>query len=232
MSNLYTIQKYFGTIDNFSNHEEVLIHILQVYLNSFPIKDAYLLRYSPIGFVAEGIIYLNESEGIHIGEIREEIRSFPIIYSAIVDKKAKFCTGMDYLKNISIKYVVASKHNKLLIVPIFIGPYVFGYICSTHFEKDIEMSNTLLDDLTSFGNMVGQLLIQSNGKSSKGVSLSKRELEVMMQVANGDSTKEIAYNMDLSELTINQYVKSAIKKLKAKNRSHAINLLYQQGIIL
>ena len=231
MSNLYTIQKHFDTIDDFSNHEELLIHILQVYLNSFPIKDAYLLRYSPIGFVAEGIIYLNESGGIHIGEIREEIRSFPIIYSAIVDKKAKFCTGMDYLKNISIKYVVASKHNKLLIVPIFIGPYVFGYICSTHFEEDIEISDKLLDDLTSFGNTVGHLLIQSNGKN-KDVSLSKRELEVMMQVANGDSTKEIANIMDLSELTINQYVKSAIKKLKAKNRSHAINLLYQQGIIL
>ncbi|MFJ7888771.1 LuxR C-terminal-related transcriptional regulator [Lysinibacillus xylanilyticus] len=54
----------------------------------------------------------------------------------------------------------------------------------------------------------------------------------MMQVANRDSTKEIANIMDLSELTINQYVKSAIKKLKAKNRSHAINLLYQHGIIL
>ncbi|MGY3190198.1 LuxR C-terminal-related transcriptional regulator [Lysinibacillus sp. TE18511] len=37
--------------------------------------------------------------------------------------------------------------------------------------------------------------------------------------------------MDLSESTINQYVKSSIKKLKAKNRSHAISLLYQQGIL-
>lgn len=41
---------------------------------------------------------MNESGGSHIGEIREEIRSFPIIYAAIEDKKAKFCTGMDYLK--------------------------------------------------------------------------------------------------------------------------------------
>ncbi|QPQ29783.1 helix-turn-helix transcriptional regulator [Lysinibacillus sp. JNUCC 51] len=49
----------------------------------------------------------------------------------------------------------------------------------------------------------------------------------MMQVDNGDSTKEIANIMYLSELTINQYVKSEIKKLTAKNRSHAINLLYR-----
>ncbi len=109
MSNLYTIQKRFDTVQSYANHEELLIHILQVYLDSFPIKDAYLLRYSPIGFVAEGIIFLNESGGSHIGEIREEIRSFPIIYAAIEDKKAKFCTGMDYLKNISIKYSIPSQ---------------------------------------------------------------------------------------------------------------------------
>lgn len=63
MSNLYTIQKRFDTVQSYANHEELLIHILQVYLDAFPIKDAYLLRYSPIGFVAEGIIFLNESGG-------------------------------------------------------------------------------------------------------------------------------------------------------------------------
>ena len=57
MSNLYTIQKRFDTVQSYVTHEELLIHILQVYLDSFPIKDAYLLRYSPIGFVAEGIIF-------------------------------------------------------------------------------------------------------------------------------------------------------------------------------
>lgn len=90
MSNLYTIQKRFNTVQNYSNHEELLIHILQVYLDSFPIKDAYLLRYSPIGFVAEGIIYLNEEGGSHIGEIREEIRSFLLFIQLSSRKKLNF----------------------------------------------------------------------------------------------------------------------------------------------
>ncbi len=229
MSNLYTIQKRFDTVQNYSNHEELLIHILQVYLDSFPIKDAYLLRYSPIGFVAEGIIFLNEEGGSHIGEIREEIRSFPIIYSAIVEKKAKFSTGMDYLKNISIKYSISSQNNAFLIVPIFIGHYVFGYICSTQIDMD-KITEKLLDDFTAFGNVIGQLIIQARDHK-KGSILSKRELEVMRQIALGDSTKEMADFMNLSELTINQYVKSAIKKLQAKNRTHAISILYQEGVI-
>lgn len=231
MANLYTIQKRFDTIQSYANHEELLIHILQVYLDSFPLKDAYLLRYSPIGFVAEGIIFLNESGGSHIGEIREEIRSFPIIYSAIEDKKAKFCTGIDYLKNISIKYSIPSQNNLFLIVPIFIGQYVFGYICSTQMEEGTNITEKLLEDLTTFGNIIGQLIIQARNGKKEG-SLSKRELEVMRQVALGESTKEIAGFMSLSELTITQYVKSAIKKLHAKNRSHAISILYQEGILL
>lgn len=231
MANLYTIQKRFDTIQSYANHEELLIHILQVYLDSFPLKDAYLLRYSPIGFVAEGIIFLNESGGSHIGEIREEIRSFPIIYSAIEDKKAKFCTGIDYLKNISIKYSIPSQNNSFLIVPIFIGQYVFGYICSTQMEEGTNITEKLLEDLTTFGNIIGQLIIQARNGKKEG-SLSKRELEVMRQVALGESTKEIAGFMSLSELTITQYVKSAIKKLHAKNRSHAISILYQEGILL
>ncbi|MFI2131241.1 hypothetical protein ACH434_14340 [Lysinibacillus fusiformis] len=87
MSNLYTIQKRFDTMQNYSNHEELLIHILQVYLDSFPIKDAYLLRYSPIGFVAEGIIFLNE-EGAVISEkfVRKYVASLLFIQLSLRKK--------------------------------------------------------------------------------------------------------------------------------------------------
>ena len=139
---------------------------MQVYLDSFPIKDAYLLRYSPIGFVAEGIIFLNESGGSHIGEIREEIRSFPIIYAAIEDKKAKFCTGMDYLK-ISVLNILFPRKIILLIVPIFIGQYVFGYICSTQLEEEIDVNEKLLDDMTTFGHMIGQLIMQARNSKKR-----------------------------------------------------------------
>ncbi|EFI69348.1 LuxR C-terminal-related transcriptional regulator [Lysinibacillus capsici] len=63
--------------------------------------------------------------------------------------------------------------------------------------------------MTTFGNMIGLLIMQAR-KSKKEGFLSKRELEVMRQVAQGDSTKEIVDVMKLSELTITQYVKSAI----------------------
>lgn len=52
--------------------------------------------------------------------------------------------------------------------------------------------------------------------------LSKRKLEVMQYVALGENTKEIASSIQISDLTENQYIKLAIKKLKAQNRVEAI----------
>jgi DNA-binding CsgD family transcriptional regulator len=62
-------------------------------------------------------------------------------------------------------------------------------------------------------------------------NLSKRELEVMRKISWGESMKEMADAMDISELTVKQYVKSAIKKLGAHNRSHAVSELLRRGII-
>ncbi|SFJ40672.1 regulatory protein, luxR family [Brevibacillus centrosporus] len=37
--------------------------------------------------------------------------------------------------------------------------------------------------------------------------------------------------MSISEFTVKQYIKSAIKKLGAQNRSHAIGEMYRRGWI-
>ncbi|MFJ9500680.1 response regulator transcription factor [Brevibacillus centrosporus] len=61
--------------------------------------------------------------------------------------------------------------------------------------------------------------------------LSKRDLEVMRRIAWGENTMEMADSMSISEFTVKQYIKSAIKKLGAQNRSHAIGEMYRRGWI-
>ena len=53
----------------------------------------------------------------------------------------------------------------------------------------------------------------------------------MRNISWGKSTKEIADKMNISELTINRYVKSAIKKLGTQNRVHAVGELFRRGMI-
>ena len=109
---------------------------------------------------------MNESGGSHIGEIREEIRSFPIIYAAIEDKKAKFCTGMDYLK-ISVLNILFPRKIIRFNCPDLHWAICFGYICSTQLEEEIDINEKLLDDMTTFGNMIGQLIMQARNSKKR-----------------------------------------------------------------
>lgn len=226
----YTLQEHVRKIDANTSHEEKLYKILAIYMELFPVLDSFLVRYSPLGYLAEGIISLNAKGLVHIGEIRDDIRSFPIIYSAITERKAKYCTGLEYLKQTSSKYTMHSSINSLMVVPICFGSVVIGYICSSQFEEQANIDETMLSALTFYGNLVGKLIRSSDGSEDVQV-LSKRELEVMRRIAWGESTKEMAESMEISEVTVKQYVKIAIKKLGAQNRSHAVGELYRRGVI-
>jgi DNA-binding CsgD family transcriptional regulator len=227
---IYTVQEYVRKLDVLSNHEEQLYTMLEIYLKLFPTKDAALFRYSPLGYLAEGIILLSPTGLLHIRERREDIRSLHIVHTAIRERKAKYCSGIELLKQTSSKYVLPSDVNSLLIVPICYGTNVIGFICSSEFTKDVAFSKELLSSVTLYGKLVGKFIEDSTGEQSS-VSLSKRELETMKRIAWGENTKEMADSMGISELTVKQYVQSATRKLGANNRSHAVGELYRRGII-
>ncbi|TCP31561.1 DNA-binding NarL/FixJ family response regulator [Scopulibacillus darangshiensis] len=225
----YTIQERVRKFETATSHEEQLYNILKVYMDIFPVLDSYLVRYSPLGYLAEGIISINSTGLVHIGEIRDDIRSFPIIYSSIHERKAKYCSGLEYLKQTSSKYIMSSSINSLVIVPICFGSAVIGYICSSEFEEQA-IDDKMLSSLTFYGKLIGNMIHSSNS-AANSKQLSKRELEVMKRIAWGESSKEMAVSMEISELTVKQYVKTAIKKLGAQNRSHAVGELFRKGII-
>lgn len=226
----YTIQEHIRKLEVSTSHEEHMYKILDIYMNLFPVQNAYLFRYSPFGFLGEGIILITNDGLSHIREIRDDIRSLPIIFSAICERKAKYCSGIEYLKQTSSKYIFPSSVNSMIAVPICFGSVVVGYICSTEFKNELKMDDKLLSSFTYYGKLIGKFLENTTG-TYHSIILSKRELEVMKRISWGESTKEMADSMIISELTVKQYVKSAIKKLGANNRSHAVGELIRKGII-
>ena len=231
MVSYYGIQQSIKKIEFASSHEDQLIKILEVYLDNFPVLNAYMLRYSPLGFLAEGMIYLTSEGGGHFGEARDDVRNFPIIYSAIRNKEAKYCTGLEYLKQMNSKYsFTSSPSTKFIVVPIFDGPIVYSYICTSELKEGTIVDEQMISALTLYGKLTGNVINNSNTENRNQL-LSKRELEVMKRIAAGENSKEMSDYMGISILTINQYVKTAIKKLGAKNRAHAIGELFKRGII-
>ena len=61
--------------------------------------------------------------------------------------------------------------------------------------------------------------------------LTERELEVLRLMAQGQMNKEIAAALVISERTVKFHVSAILSKLGAGNRTEAVTLAAQQGLI-
>ena len=62
-------------------------------------------------------------------------------------------------------------------------------------------------------------------------ALSAREIEVLKLIAKGCSNKRIADDLEVSESTIRNHVASLLDKLAADDRTHAVTVALDRGII-
>lgn len=61
--------------------------------------------------------------------------------------------------------------------------------------------------------------------------LTERELEVLKLIAKGNANKEIAAQLAVAEDTVKKHVTSILEKLAANDRTHAVTIGLQRGII-
>jgi DNA-binding NarL/FixJ family response regulator len=62
-------------------------------------------------------------------------------------------------------------------------------------------------------------------------SLSEREIQVLRCVAQGNSNKRVALQLDISEETVKAHMKSIAEKLDANDRTHAVTIALRRGIL-
>lgn len=105
----------------------------------------------------------------------------------------------------------------------------FGYLLKSSLRKE------LLDAIRSIArgkrhiplDIAGELLGQLGQES-----LTPREVQVLQCVAMGKPNKQIAQELSISEDTIKGHLRSIMDKLGANNRTHAVTLAIQRGIIV
>ena len=61
--------------------------------------------------------------------------------------------------------------------------------------------------------------------------LTSRELEVLRLIAGGNANKEIAAQLSITEETVKSHVTRILDKLRANDRTHAVTIGLQRGII-
>jgi DNA-binding NarL/FixJ family response regulator len=68
-------------------------------------------------------------------------------------------------------------------------------------------------------------------KHQSDANLTPREIEVLSLVAAGNSNKLIAAQLNINEETAKTHIKSILAKLDANDRTHAVTLGLQRGVI-
>jgi two-component system response regulator DegU len=61
--------------------------------------------------------------------------------------------------------------------------------------------------------------------------LTSREKQILTYIAEGNSNKQIAQILEISEQTIKNHVSSILRKLNANDRAHAVVLAIRRGVI-
>lgn len=61
--------------------------------------------------------------------------------------------------------------------------------------------------------------------------LTTRELEVLKQIRAGNRNKEIAFQLSISETTVNFHVRNLMDKLRANDRAHAVAIAIRRGFL-
>ena len=139
-------------------------------------------------------------------------------------------------KRDDLKILILTVHNEVeyLVKAVDIG--VNGYILkdseSAELKKAIEAivngENFIQPDLIP---LLNARLIKRDTDKDKIQQLTKREREVLIQVANGMFNKEIANSLLISERTVKNHISSIFKKIEVSDRTQAAVFAIRNNLI-
>ena len=149
--------------------------------------------------------------------------------------------GIDVLKQMKadqsqIRVLILTVHNELeyLISAVDIG--VDGYILKDSESSELKKAIRVVRDGESYIQpklipAMNNQLINRDADKDKIASLTNRELEVLVQVANGMFNKEIATNLNISERTVKNHISNIFKKIDVSDRTQAAVFAIKNNII-
>lgn len=72
---------------------------------------------------------------------------------------------------------------------------------------------------------------RTGSRDRRSAQLSKRERRVLLELARGATTEEIAESLHLTTHTVRSHIRNILRKLQAKSRAHAVAIACCDGMI-
>lgn len=82
------------------------------------------------------------------------------------------------------------------------------------------------------GKLADAMRAPAKGNAVDSLKLSPREKEIIVKLARGDSNKEIARELDLSESTVKIHVQGILRKLNLASRVQAAVYAVEHGLVV
>lgn len=137
---------------------------------------------------------------------------------------------------IETKVLILTVHNEVeyLIRAVDIG--VEGYILKDSESAELKSAIYHIIDGESYiqPSLIPALnsrLVNRDSDKAKIDSLTNREREVLVHVANGMFNKEIAQNLNISERTVKNHISNIFKKINVNDRTQAAVFAIKNNLI-
>lgn len=135
-----------------------------------------------------------------------------------------------------VKILILTVHNEIeyLIRAVDIG--ADGYILKDSGTAELKQAITTILNGESYIQpsllpALNSRLINRDIDKEKLESLTKRELEILTQVAGGMFNKEIAINLNISERTVKNHISNIFKKIDVSDRTQAAVFAIRNNIV-
>lgn len=139
-------------------------------------------------------------------------------------------------KNINVKVLILTVHGEIeyLLKAVDIG--VDGYILKDSESSELKKAINAVINGESYIQpklipALNNRLVARDVDKDKIDLLTARELEVLIQVANGKFNKEIATSLNISERTVKNHISNIFKKIEVSDRTQAAVFAIKNDII-
>lgn len=145
---------------------------------------------------------------------------------------------LEELKRVNdpLKVLILTVHSEVeyLVKAIDIG--ADGYILKDSGSQELKQAINVIMDGESYiqPNLLPALnsrLINRDIDKEKLETLTKREMEILTQVAGGMFNKEIANNLNISERTVKNHISNIFKKIEVSDRTQAAVFAIRNNIV-
>lgn len=133
----------------------------------------------------------------------------------------------------AIRVVILTGHSETATVTEALQAGVAGYVLKTNAADElVEALRTVLAGQTHISQEVSAVLVEEYQRKliADVPALSKREAEVLKRVADGETTKEIAFALEVSSKTIETHRLNVMEKVGIRSVAGLTKYAVREGI--